>query len=256
MVKKGDVRRILSACHGTLGHFGRDKTFQKVTERYYWKGVKCDVNKFIQNCNMCQRVNRKLPGEDPPLHPVAVPKVVWSQVGMDLIGPLPTTPRGNSYICGLTCYLSKWPKAVPMPRKSAADVASVLFSKICQLGAMDTLITDQGREFINELNDNLCERFKIDHRIASPYHPQSNGLQERMNQTIKNSILKLVEDYLEDWDLFLEGILFDYRTSVQASTKISPFEVMYGRKAKLPIELDFAAADTARVVLEEQNTTF
>ena len=215
VVKLEDRDRILKAYHQDFGgHFGRHKTFSKISERYFWKGMKKDVVEYIAHCDRCQRVNRNISNDAPPLHPIAVPKELWAQVGMDLIGPLPKTPRGNQYICGLSCYLSKWPEAVAIPQKCAAYVAEVLYGKICHLGAMETLITDQGREFVNQLNDELCDKFHIQHRIASLYHPQTNGLQERMNQTLKNAILKMVDDHAENWDLFLNGVLFSYRTAV------------------------------------------
>lgn len=186
VVMSKDKERIIQACHDNPlsgGHFGRDKTFNKISQKYYWKGMKDDVSKFISKCDKCQRNSNKPPMQAPELHPVQVPSGVWKQLGMDLIGPLPKSRNGNQYICGLTDYFSKWPIAEAIPSKSAAEVASVLIRAICTYGCFETLITDQGREFVNQLNDVICEKLNIDHRIASAYHPQTNGLQERFNQT-------------------------------------------------------------------------
>lgn len=180
VVSSINKERIIQACHDNPvsgGHFGRDKTLNKISQKYYWKGMKDDVSKYINQCDKCQRNSNKPPMQAPELHPVPVPNGVWKQVGMDLIGPLPISRNGNQYICGLTDYFSKWPVAEAMPCKSAAEVARVLIRTICTYGCFETLITDQGREFVNHLNDVLCEKLKIDHRIASAYHPQTNGLQ-------------------------------------------------------------------------------
>ena len=70
--------------------------------------------------------------------------------GVDLIGPLTLTPRGNRYIIVATDYFSKWPAAAPLQNKEATTVAHFMYSLYCRFGASD-IITDQGREFINEV---------------------------------------------------------------------------------------------------------
>ena len=83
------------------------------------------------------------------------------------------------------------------------------------------------------------DRFQTDHRIASAYHPQSNGQREHDKRTLKAALIKLINYQADDWDQFIPGILFAYHTSIHASTKCT-FEVMYGRTAKLPIDLKSA----------------
>ena len=161
VVQAVDKERILVACHSDFGggHFGRDKTTQKIEERYYWRGIQSDVRRHVEACDKCQRVNSKFVRDEPVLHPVPVPNGAWRQVGMDLIGPLPTTSSGNRYIFELTDYFSKWPEAIPIQSKTAGHVMEALYSVICRHGAMECLITDQGREFVNELKNDLIKIF-------------------------------------------------------------------------------------------------
>ncbi len=82
----------------------------------------------VKSCESCQRNNRKLQKASGVLHPIPVKTKIWSQVGMDLIGPMPVTPRGSKYIVTLTDYFSKWAEAAPLPDKTALGVAKFIFS--------------------------------------------------------------------------------------------------------------------------------
>ena len=79
---------------------------------------------------------------------------------------------------------------------------------------------------------NLTSVTKIHHKISSAYHPQTNGLVERYNQTIQQSLLKLVNDKQDNWDTFLDGVMLAYRTVVHKPTGITPFEMMFCRCVK------------------------
>ena len=82
----------------------------------------------VRSCDVCQRNNHKLQKASGSLQPIPVPSKIWCQVGMDLIGPMPTTTRGNRYIITLTDYFSKWAEAAPLPDKTAHGVAKFIYS--------------------------------------------------------------------------------------------------------------------------------
>ena len=169
------------------------------------------------------------------LHPIPVSDT-WKKVGIDLI-ELPQSRNGNRYCITLTDYFSKWPEAEPVPTKEAKHVANFLYKMILRHGCPEEIISDQGREFCNQLIDLLEKLTGFKHRITSAYHPQSNGLDERLNQTLKSKLQILVNDHMDDWDELIDNVLFAYRSSRQASTKCTPFLLMYGREACLPIDL-------------------
>ncbi len=85
------------------------------------------------------------------LHPIPVKDKVWDKIGVDLIGPLPTTDKGNKYIMTVSCLFSKWPEAFPLKDKGAAGIAELLFQCFCRHGCCEVKITDQGREFVNQV---------------------------------------------------------------------------------------------------------
>ena len=82
------------------------------------------------SCDVCQKNNYKLWKPSGTLHPIPVIPKIWYQVGMDLIGPLTETPRGNKYIVTITDYFSKWAEAGPLPDKSAKGVAKFMYSNV------------------------------------------------------------------------------------------------------------------------------
>lgn len=219
------------------GHFGRDKTLQKVSSRYFWKNLYSDVREYVNSCDKCQRTNAKLQKQAGQLHPIKVQPQVWKRVGIDLIGPLSTTKKGNKYIITCTDYFSKWIEADSLADKTAQSVAKFLLRLICRLGCFEYCHSDQGREFVNQLNSTLFDMVGIKHCVSAAYHPQSNGLDERTNRTVSRALLKFINLQQDDWDEQLDGVLFSYRTSVHASTKYTPFYLMYGRDPVLPIEL-------------------
>ena len=91
-----------------------------------------------------------------------------------------------------------------------------------QQGASSWLcISDQGREFVNSLNEKLFLLTGTEHRIASAYHPQTNGLDERLNQTVTKSLVKYINADQNDWDENLESVFFSYHTSVHHSETIT-----------------------------------
>ena len=144
------------------------------------------------------------------LHPITVDSP-WHRVGIDLVGPIDRTDTGNAYIITCTDYFTKWPEAAAIPDKCATTVANFLFGLITRHGCPVIIQSDQGRELINQANSHLFDLTGIDHRISAAYHPQTNGLEERFNQTLVNMLKKLTEDKPNSWDQYIDPALFAYR---------------------------------------------
>ena len=106
------------------------------------------------------------------------------------------------------------------------------------LGLPSVITTDQGSEFHNEVNAALMTTFGIKHRLTTAYHPQANGMDERYNQTLINSLSKFAQDARSRWDENLPEVVYAYNTGVQESSRHTPFEAMFSRQAKLPIDFN------------------
>lgn len=226
---------FLTHNHPLGGHFGTDIMFNKIRNLYYWPQMYVNIRDYVKSCDSCQRRGKKrLEG---PLNPIEV-KEPFQQIGIDIVGPLPITPRNNRYIVVATDYMTRWPEACPIQKANAAEVVDFIYDEIiCRHGCPKIILSDRGTHFRNQLVDTLLEKLQVKHYLSTPYHPQTNGLVERFNKTLCESLAKLCNEVTE-WDLLIPSVLFAYRTAKQSTTKIEPFYLVYGRQAKLPISIE------------------
>lgn len=153
------------------------------------------------------------------------------------MGPFPETKRKNIYIIMLTDVFSNYSVAKSSIDKSASSVLGLLLSTCCMFGMWKIIQSDQGKEFVNEVIKGFNERMGAKVRIGSAYHPQSQGKIEKTNGTIKAMLKKLVDVNGTDWDLYLDAVLFSHRTGINTSAKFSPYEILFGRKPLLPVDV-------------------
>ncbi len=119
-------------------------------------------------------------------------------------------------------YFTKWPIAKVLKEATAKAVSKFIYQKIiCEHGCPEVLQSDRGTHFVNKVIANLTEKFRIKHRLSSPYHPQTNGLVERFNQTLCEKLAKLLEE-TDQWDKFVDPILMAYHTTKHSTTRVTP----------------------------------
>lgn len=235
------INSILTAFHDNSlvgGHFGIRRTFDKLKEKFWWPNMKKSVSEHIRSCISCQAFNvsrQKAPGF---LNPTTIPEGPNLLLGMDFCGPFPTTPQSNRYVLCLTDYFTKFIFAVALPNCTAITTATAIFNDyICRFGVPRTIISDQGTSFKNQLMDSLSKLLGYKHIFCTAYRPQSNGAVERFNSTFVTQLAKLTDRELNNWDCYLNPIIFAYNTGIHASTNFSPFELTFGRKPNLPTDL-------------------
>jgi transposase InsO family protein len=211
------------------GHLGINKTLKKISLIYYWDKMKKDITEWINSCIACQH-GKEYPNTKLPLQQIKAFKP-WEIVQVDFTGPLPTTRHGNKYLLIFTDYVTKWVEAFPTPDEESKTFANIFIKEIiCRYGPPSVLQSDNGKSFVNKLVDHVNEIFKITRRTSSPYHPQSQGLVERFNGTIKQMMRSYLKDPDEDWDEHIPMILNSYRTTPHTTTKFTPFYLMFGRE--------------------------
>ena len=102
-------------------------------------------------CDRCQQNAPQLKTAAMELQSIPVSPKVWYLVGMDLIGPFKATAMGHQFVLTMTDYFSKYVEAVPIKDKSAVSVAKGIYEVYCRQGAPVHIITDQGKEFVNQV---------------------------------------------------------------------------------------------------------
>ena len=160
----------------------------------------------------------------------------WQQIGIDICS-LKATPDGFRYIVLVVDYFTNWVEAKTLKVKTAVSVAQFLYEYICRHDVPAIQINYQGREFVNSVSSELHRLIGTEQIVTSAYHPQANGLVERNNRTIQNSLLKVLNQKPEDWPDALPGVLFAYNTSRHKSTRYTPFFLLYGRDAVLSVQV-------------------
>ena len=221
------VRAELIDTAHRLGHFQVKSTVERLRKRYFWSKMWPDVQSHIDRCHPCIRHEPK-PEMHHRAHAIEVDSV-GDMIAIDLNGPLVETKRLNKYICVITEYVTKMAFASAIKNKTAEEVAEILWIYISIYGPPKILFSDQGTEFCNCTIRQLTLVCGIDHRITSPYHPNTNGLVERFNQTLIRALKKFCEDTPEEWDRWIHFVLLAYNTRKNSTTGYTPYSLMYGR---------------------------
>jgi len=238
-----DIKRlILREQHDIpiAGHLGRDKTYAAIARNFYWPCMQREIFDYVKECPTCQQVkssNRKPAGL---LQPLPIPATKFSQVNMDLIGPLPATERGHTAILTVVDRLSRAALFIPCAYNSSASaIARLFFDNVFRHFGMPTVIvSDRDPRFTSHFWQHLTDLFGIKRSMSTAYHPQTDGLAERANRTIEDMLRCFVDrDQPNDWDLFLTPLEFAYNNSVNPSTGYTPFYLLHGQHPIVPSSL-------------------
>ena len=228
--------KLFEEAHGGLfsGHLREAKIYSQLRKHYWWPGMRSDIRKWCKACLVC--ATRKIgQATKPPLCPIPVAGS-FDCVGVDVL-QLPHTLDGNQYAVVFVDYLTKWPEVFAVPDQTAETIANLFVKEIISRhGVPAKLLSDRGTNFLSELMQEICKLMGTEKVNTSSYHPQTDGLVERFNRTLTAMLAKTVEKDGRDWDHRLPYVLFAYRTSLQESTRESPFHLLYGRDARLPTE--------------------
>ncbi len=229
-----DRRAVFLAMHG-VAHPGIRATRRLVSARFVWHGLAKDVGGWCRDCLTCQRGKvTKQPAA--PLQDFPIPGKRFSHVHVDLVGPLPTSAEGHMYLLTVIDRSSRWVEAVPLKNMEAINCVEHFVSGwVSRFGVPDSVTSDRGPQFTSAVWASMCKRLGIQHVLTTAFHPQSNGMVERVHRQIKDALRARAAG--AEWHSHLPWVLLGLRAAPKEVSGISLAEVVLGEQLRLPGEL-------------------
>ena len=225
---------VLVEAHDKLSHQGNSCMYCLIKRQYYWKGMNKDIRKYIANCILCQQEKAKV--QQYPLQMTEMPDRPFDKIAINLVTEHETSTSGYKHILTLIDHLTRWPKAFPIPDKSADTIVSTFINEYLPVHMCPWyILSDNGTEFKNSLMDQVLQQLGIDRIFSAPYHPQNDGKLEVFNKYLNPTLKKLCDKDSANWDKYLNQVLASYRITPNLATAETPFFLVYGRDPNLPL---------------------
>lgn len=228
-------KSVLEECHDSVnaGNFGIRKTLFRLKQKYYWPNMLRDTKDYVNSCDTCAKV--KVPqlkslGEMGQHRKVTRP---WQVVSLDWMGPFPKSKKCNTMLLVITCWFSKFALLFPLRTGKADKICEILENQILLFGRFDTVICDNGKQFVSEVFQELAKKYNYSIWYTPNYHPQSNPT-ERVNRVVGTTIAAYIKSSKHnEWDVNLQQVGHAIRTAVHESTGYTPSYLIFGREASL-----------------------
>jgi hypothetical protein len=198
------------------GHNAALKTYIRILSSYYWPKLWSDILQHTKTCLKCQQ-RKKSTDKPPPLQPLSNPNQL-------------ATGHQHKYILCITDTFEKYSLVTAVENKEAETVAK-WFRKF---GIPAQIHTDDRKEFVNKLSNELFTLLKVQHTKTTLAHPKCNAQVEVFNKTMKKYLSSFVDDTTLDWENFLPALMLSYNTSYHSTIAMMPFEHLFGEKPRLP----------------------
>jgi hypothetical protein len=219
----------------TGGHLGMNRTYDRIKLFTSWSGMKQELEDYIRRCEICQKNKITQNKTKMPLQITTTPEVVWEKFSLDIVGPLTPTLEGNKYLLTFQDELSKYTIAIPIQQQDAETVAKFFVEEVVlKFGIPQTILTDQGSNFLSELFTNICKLLKIKKIKTTAYHPQTNGALERTHRVLVEYLRCFILEDQTNWDKWISYATFVFNTTPHTATGFTPHELMFGRKPNIP----------------------
>lgn len=236
LVLPSQVRKeVLKDLHNSAsaGHYGIQRTFRKISSKFYFAGMKKYVADYVRRCEECQKYkvsNTKPAG----LLQTPVPAQRFETIAVDLFGPLPETKKGNKWVLICEDTASKWVEVFSLPTATADLCAKTLIEEIfLRFGTCRKIISDNGVQFISDVMQQVTYCFDIDTPFIPVYHPESNPV-ERKNRELKTMLAILVQNEHRTWDEHLPSVRFAFNSTHTDATGYTPAYLTFGRELRAP----------------------
>ena len=250
--------KCLTAAHNNFGHQGRNKMVKLLKPYFYWPNQSRTCRDHVRQCSRCQAADKSNPKpQSMTVRPVVTQP--FKDVAIDLVGPFPTAMGGFQHM--LTCVdtATRWPEAIPIRSTTSRNIIKCLTETFARTEFPEKLTSDNGPQFVSKEFTSWLKRNGIAHSKSTPYHPQGNGVVERLHRTLNAMVLKTIESR-GNWARVLPFALYFIRCTPSASTGVSPFMLTHGWEPSTPLQVlyqswvkqDLENVNLADWVLENQ----
>ena len=224
--------KCLHLSHEKFGHIGRNKMMFHLRKLFYWPSMSVNVPRHCKSCSVCQKHTKQTP-KVLPMQEREVLTVPSERVCVDLVGPFPKARGGFQFLLTYIDMATRWPEDICIRKVTTAVIIDQLKSIFCRNGFPTTLVSDNGLHFKSAQFAKYLKSQGIQHVIASIYHPQGNGVVERMHGTLNAIIAKSVENK-GNWAEIVPMCLYFMRCTPNRSAGVSPFLLKHGWEPVTP----------------------
>ncbi|MBW0544397.1 hypothetical protein O181_084112 [Austropuccinia psidii MF-1] len=230
------INTILHEFHYSVasGNLLEDRTLERIKTCSWWPNCRKNAAEYYQTCNKCQKANRATGKKFGIAIQIAEPNSLWEMAHMDWVTALP--PGGDrSYNACLVLFdrYSKTQMFLPCHKNDTSmDTAIMMWNKfISHTGLLQNIISERDPKFTSALWTNLHNLFGTNLSFSTAYHPQTDGIAERIIQTLEDMIrissayglnFKYSDDFTNDWCTLIPALELAYKTSIHSSTGKTP----------------------------------
>ena len=211
--------------------------YQDLKLHYWWPGMKKDVAIYVERCLTCLKVKTEHQKPSGLLQQPIIPQWKWEEIAMDFITKLPRTPSGYDTIWVIVDLLTKSAHFIPVREDYKTEKLARIYIKeiVSRHGVPRGIISDRDSTFASNFWRALQKAFGTRVNLGTPYHPESDGQNERTIQTLEDMLRACILEFGGSWDTHLPLAEFSYNNSYHATIKCAPFEALYGRKCRSPL---------------------
>ncbi|KAL0560863.1 hypothetical protein IC582_001277 [Cucumis melo] len=226
------IPSLLHTFHDSIfgGHSGFLRTYERMSGELFWKGMKADIKKYVEQCGICQRNKSEATKPAGVLQPLPIPDRILEDWTMDFIEGLPKAGSMN-VIMVVVDRLSKYAYFVTMKHPfSAKQVAIEFIDKIVRRhGIPKSIISDRDKIFLSNFWKELFYAMDTILKRSTAFHPQTDGQTERVNQCLETYLRCFCNEQPNKWHQFIPWAELWYNTTFYSSTRTTPFQAVYGR---------------------------
>jgi len=232
-------KECLSLAHTRFGHQGRNKMQALISPFFYWPTLSRDCQQFIRQCTECQMADKSRPPRS-PLQLREIVTIPCERVAVDIVGPFPTAKGGFQYLLTTIDLATRWPEAIPLRSITAKTIIQHLTTIFAHTGFPKAIVSDNGQQFVGKVFSRWLKVHGIMHVRSSPYHPQGNGVVERMHRTLGAIITKTTRAK-GNWASVVPMALYFIRCTPSEATGLSPFLAKHGWEPSTPLSVLYNA---------------